>query len=147
MFNNLTYNLKCIIILIYFYLFNFFVYSSSFSQHPGHLKPFGSLGPFEQIHELTNNFPNPIIFFDNYVSKSRPVLLRQILANDPHLSLWNTDEKLKEIFFNNNDIVHVETRKKENRKQDILSMTMTEFLKRYQNEELYLVEEVPNLLR
>jgi hypothetical protein len=59
----------------------------------------------------------------------------------------NSDEKLKELFLNNNETVHVETRKKESRKQDILTMTMTEFLERYQNEELYLVEEVPNLLR
>jgi hypothetical protein len=61
--------------------------------------------------------------------------------------MWNTDEQLNLLFSNNNETVHVETLKKESRKQDILSMTMKEFLERYQNEELYLVEEVPNLLR
>ena len=134
------------LIFVSVYLFGCFVYSS-ISQHIGHLKPFGSSGPFDQIDEVTDGFPDPINFFDNYVSKSHPVVFRQALVNDRHLSLWDTDEKLNEIFLNNNEIVHVETRKKENRKQDILSMTMTEFLKRYQNEELYLVEEVPNLLR
>ncbi len=134
------------LIIISIYFLRFFVHSST-SRHPGHLKPFGSSGPFEQIEKFTDGFPDPILFFDNYVSKSRPLLFRQALINDPHLSLWNTDEKLNDIFLNNNEIVHVETRKKENRKQDILSMTMTEFLDRYQNEELYLVEEVPTLLR
>jgi hypothetical protein len=128
------------------YLLRIFVHSS-ISKHPGHLKPFGSSGPFKQIAEWTNDFPDPIVFFNDYVSKSHPILFRQALKNDPHLSIWNTDEQLNTLFSNNNEIVHVETRKKENRKQDILSMTMKEFLERYQHEELYLVEEVPNLLR
>jgi lysine-specific demethylase 8 len=134
------------LILISIYLLHFCIHLST-SRHPGHLKPFGSSGPFEQIQELTDGFPNPILFFDNYVSKSHPVLFRQVLINDSYLSIWNTDEKLKEVFLNNNETVHVETRKKESRQQDILTMTMTEFLERYQNEELYLVDEVPNLLR
>src|SRR5215472_14966532 len=103
--------------IIYIYFLCFLVHSST-SRHPGHLKPFGSSGPFEQIDELTNDFPDPILFFDDYVSKSRPVLFRQALINDPHLSILNTDEKLKELFLNNNETVHVETRKKESRKQD-----------------------------
>ncbi len=37
--------------------------------------------------------------------------------------------------------------KKENRKQDILSVTMTEVLERYHKDKYYLAEEVPNLLR
>jgi hypothetical protein len=134
------------LIIIYLYLLQFFVYSST-SRHPSHLKPFCLSGPFEKIHELTNNFPDSIKFFGNYVSKSRPVLFRHAIIKDPHLSLWNSDEKFNEIFLNNNETVHIETRKKENRKEDILTITMTEFLKRYQNEELYLVEEVPKLLR
>lgn len=117
------------------------------SKHAGHRKPFGSTGPFREIEELTNGFPDPITFFDQYVSTLRPVIFRQAIINDSHLSLWDKDENFQEIFLNNNDIVHIETRKKESRKQDILTMTMTEFLQRYQQEELYLVEEVPNLLR
>ncbi|CAF1198630.1 unnamed protein product [Rotaria sordida] len=134
------------LIIIYICIFRFFVYSST-SQHQGHLKPFGSSGPFKKIDELRDGFPDPIIFFNKYISKSHPVLFRQALINDVNLSLWNKDENLNKIFSNNNEIVHVETRKKESRKQDILTMTMTEFLKRYQYEELYLVAEVPNLLR
>lgn len=111
------------------------------------MKPFGSIGPFEQIEETTDGFLDPSVFFENYVFKSRPILFRQVLAGDPHLSLWKTDENIYEIFKDSDDKVHVETRKKESRQQDILSMTMKDFLKRYQKEELYLVEEVPNLLR
>jgi hypothetical protein len=132
---------QCIVMLICVVL------DSSTSNHPGHLKAFGSLGPYEEIEEFTDGFPSPLTFFDKYVAKSRPLLFRQALANDSHLSMWNTDEILKKIFSNKDDIVHVETRKKESRKQNILSMTMTQFLERYQNEELYLVEEVPRLLR
>lgn len=133
-------------LIIYINIIELFLYSST-SEHPGHLKPFGSSGPFKQIVELTNGFPDPVEFFDTYVSKSLPVIFRQAIINDPHLSLWNKDENLKEIFLDNNETVHVETRKKESRQQNILTMTMTEFLNRYQDEELYLVEEIPNLLR
>jgi lysine-specific demethylase 8 len=138
------YNQQLIISIIY--LLCIFVHLST-SEHPGHLKPFGSSGPFKQIAEWTNDFPDPIIFFNDYASKSHPIVFRQALINDPHLSIWNTDEQLNTLFSNNSDIVHVETQKKESRKQDILSMTMKEFLERYQREELYLVEEVPSLLR
>lgn len=124
-----------------------FLYCASKSSHPGHLKPFGSIGPFEQIEKTTDGFLDPSVFFENYVFKSRPIVFRQVLAGDPHLSLWKTDENIYEIFKDSDDKVHVETRKKESRQQDILSMTMKDFLKRYQKEELYLVEEVPNLLR
>lgn len=133
-------------ILIVIYVLRSFVYSST-SKHPGHLKPFGTSGPFEQISQYSNGFPNPILFFADYVSVSRPVLFRRALVGDPNLSIWNTDEQLSALFLNKNTTVHVETRKKESRKQDILTMTMTEFLERYQNEELYLVEEVPDPLR
>jgi lysine-specific demethylase 8 len=138
------YNQQLIISVIY--LLHIFVHSST-SEHPGHLKPFGSSGPFKQIAESTDGFPDPIVFFNDYVFKSHPILFRQALINDSHISMWNTDEQLNLLFSNNNETVHVETLKKESRKQDILSMTMKEFLERYQNEELYLVEEVPNLLR
>ena len=120
---------------------------ASKSTHPGHLKAFGSSGPFSHIEQVIDDVPDPIGFFENYVAKSRPALFRQALAKDPHLSLWNSDDNLKKIFLNNQEDVHVETRKKESRKQNILTMTMTEFLQRYDKEELYLVEEVPNLLR
>ena len=124
-----------------------FLYCTSKSTHPGHLKPFASTGPFEQIEETAEGFLDPSTFFENYVFKSRPILFRQALASDPHLSLWKNDDNIYEIFKNSDDQVHVETRKKESRQQKILSMTMKEFLKRYQKEELYLVEEVPTLLR
>ena len=124
-----------------------FLACASKSNHPGHLTPFGSSGPFSHIEQIIDDVPDPIDFFKNYVAKSRPAVFRQASAKDPHLSLWNSDENLKKIFLNNKEDVHVETRKKESRQQNILSMTMTEFLQRYQKEELYLVEEVPSLLR
>ncbi|UJR27911.1 hypothetical protein I4U23_009172 [Adineta vaga] len=133
--------------LIYFYFLKCFIQLSLSTDHSGHLKPFGSSGPFEKIDQITNEFPEPIEFFDKYVSQSRPVVFRHVLNHERHLSLWNSDENIKKIFAKNKDIIHTETRKKESRKQNILSMTMTEFLKRYQHEELYLVDEVPNLLR
>ena len=134
------------LIVIVICLLRSFIYSST-SRHPGHLKPFGSSGPFDQIAEWSTGLPDPISFFADYVSKSRPVLLRRALIDDPNLFIWHADEQLNALFLNDNSTVHVETRKKESRKQDIASMTMTEFLKRYQSEELYLVEEVPDLLR
>ena len=133
--------------LVFVYLLGIVANLAASSQHPGHLKPFGSSGPFDSVDQLADDFPDPITFFDKYVSQSRPVLFRNVLNHEPFASLWSSDDKLNAIFSNSKDIVHIETRKKESRQQNILSMTMTEFLQRYQNEELYLVEEVPNLLR
>lgn len=128
-------------------LLGIFVSSSASTNHPGHLKSFGSSGPFDTIDQITDQFPDPIPFFEKYVVPSRPVLFRQVLNHEPHASLWNSDDKINEVFADSKDTVHIETQKKESRKQDILSMTMSEFLQRYQHEELYLVEEVPPLLR
>ena len=87
-------------ICICVYIIYLFAYGSA-STHVGHLKPFGSSGPFDKISEIVNGFPDPIIFFNEYAFKSRPVVFRQALAHDNYLSLWNTDEKLNEIFSNN----------------------------------------------
>ena len=57
------------------------------------------------------------------------------------LNLWNTDDKSPKIFFNNNEPVCIEIRKKESRNGEVSRMAMHEVLKRYQNEELYLVED------
>ena len=130
-----------------FYLVLIYLTNSSKSKHPGHLQPFGSSGPFDQLEEINESFPDSWTFFNEYLFKSRPVLFRQALANDSHRSLWENDENLKELFDGDNEDIHVETVKKESRQQKILQMKMTEFLRRYSKEELYLVQEVPFRLR
>lgn len=39
--------------------------------------------------------------------------------------------------------MEVETRKKEDRSQDVHLMTMSEFLAQYQNNDMYMVHDVP----
>ena len=42
---------------------------------PGHMKPFGSEGPFFHLPEI-EEFPSPIIFFNKYVIPSIPVVIK-----------------------------------------------------------------------
>ncbi|CAF1483790.1 unnamed protein product [Didymodactylos carnosus] len=115
-------------IFIYFVFLTLFhnVYTSSFSKkHAGHLKAFGSAGPFLKIDEL-NEFPSSFIFFNNYLRKSQTVLFRQVLSNDPYLSMWQKDERLKSVDGLHDAPISVETVKKEDRKQNILQMTFSQ---------------------
>lgn len=117
----------------------------SITDHPGHLKRFGSSGPYLKLEELYD-LPTKI-FFDNYVKTKQAVVMRNMVKDYPAFKLWK-DEYLYEKAKNNEDYkIVVETEKKESRDQNTLSLSLTEFLNKYKNEQIYMVNDVPPYLK
>lgn len=119
--------------------------SECFENHPGHLKPFGSSGPFLEI-EKVSDLPTKT-FFTSYVKPKRAVLMKQFVNQFPAFNKWN-DQYLVEISKRNPDYkVLLETSKKEMRNQDTISLPLHDFLFIYNSSQLYMVNEVPPYLK
>lgn len=116
--------------------------------------PMAMEGKFGYIHNvlLGNNidavkgFPSPIDFFDNYVFKSRPLVMKGAAKSSPAYERWQTDEYFLNLDIPEEELLTIETRKKENRTQDILDLNFKQFLKSYAKEEIYMVHHVPEFL-
>ncbi|XP_061174129.1 bifunctional peptidase and arginyl-hydroxylase JMJD5-like [Saccostrea echinata] len=111
------------------------------NDHPtGHGKPIGSHRPPIKSVEERETFPSPKEMFENYVKASKPVIFRGILEKGmlPAYKRW-TDSYLREHFGTEN--VDVERGKKEDRGGNMLSITMSDFLDRYQKEDIYMVND------
>lgn len=60
----------------------------------GHLKPLGSHRPSEGTVDVLDGFPDPHVFFQDYVHASKPVLFKNAARGIPAFNLW-TDQYLK----------------------------------------------------
>ena len=118
--------------------------SLSSQSEPGHLKPFGSVGSLIDIEEIREAYPEVLKFFTYYIPKSEPVLSRQVLSNDIHFNIWKTDEQLEaEVDGLSKTNIPVASMAQPQRVQ----MKFGEFLDKYQDEQLYLADNVPEVLR
>lgn len=116
------------------------------NQHPGHLKPFGSIGTVINIKELDYEFPSVVKFFSYYIPKSEPIISRRVLKSDKHYSIWQTNEQLLEEVYGLSDTnIQVESFKSTPRQ--IIQMTFEEFLQRYGKEPLLYAHHVPTILQ
>ncbi len=113
-------------------------------SNPGHLKPFGTVGSLINIEEINGEYPNILKFFTYYISKSKPILSRQVLVNDLYYNIWKTDEQLEnEVDGLSKTNIHVESLKQHQR----IQMKFGEFLDNYQKEHLFLADNLPEILR
>ena len=119
--------------------------SEDVTRHPGHLKPFASHGKILNVESL-DYFPDPIVFFPNYVHGSKPLHVRGGAKISPAYSLWS-DEYFLTFEEGKKVTVIVEQAKKENRTLPAEEIPFTEFVKRYRNEDIYLVNDLPDFLR
>nr|QDG00793.1 lysine-specific demethylase JMJD5-1 [Brachionus koreanus] len=118
---------------------------SETANHPGHLKPFGSSGPYLQI-ETVNDLPTKI-FFSNYVKPKRAVLMKNFVNQFPAFVKWN-DQYLNDNSYTSPDYkVLLETSKKETRNQETISLPLHDFLLIYNTSQLYMVNEVPPYIK
>lgn len=111
------------------------------SAHPGHLKAFGSVGPFLPAVEL-DKFPEPEDFFVNYVKKEVPFVVRggaQIMAA---YSKW-TDDYLKGI---DEDVV-VELSNDEKGDHKTTKMPLSTFMTSFKGSNMYLITPIPESLK
>lgn len=138
----------CLYYLLIFYLPPTAAYSddilSSLGNFPGHMKPFGSKKTNKYV-ETINGFPDSMTFFTNYVYKSKPVKMAGAAKISEAFNLWNDDYFLA-LDVPADNLVHVETKKKENRRQKTLEMHFKDFLRSYNLTENYMVQTIPDFL-
>lgn len=118
------------------------------NSYPGDGKPFGSSGPYVTIPETSDISTRD--FFSQYVKTKRALLIKGMAANFPAFRLWSSDEYLKEAAANarNRDFkLLVETQKKESRDQNVIGLSLDEFIDEYMRKEIYIVDQVPEFLR
>ena len=110
--------------------------------------PFGEHNPFKgRPCEALDVLPEPKEFFQRFVLPGRAVLLRGALAQGSPEALknWKSDTYLAERF--GNETFDVEVGKKENRDDPLKRLTMSEFLQKYESEDIYLVDDLSMAMR
>lgn len=132
---------------VYFLLSFFTFFALTVSEYvPGHLKPLGhhrkSLGGVTILKE----FPSPTDFYENYIAKSEPFVVKGVLENGqfPAYKLW-TDQYLEKEY--GSIYVDVEGGKKEDRNAQAYTMPMSKFLKIYNQSNVYMVYDVANEMK
>ncbi|ELU08556.1 hypothetical protein CAPTEDRAFT_211217 [Capitella teleta] len=106
---------------------------------PGHLKPLGSHRPSEGSIDVVDGFIEPEDFYEQYVRASRPIIFKGAASAIPAFESW-TDEYLRDTYGTYK--VDVEVGKKENRSQELLHLTLKDFLAVYDSRELYMVQDI-----
>ena len=140
----MTAALSIVALIVLSFSYNSLVIGRDLSLEPGHLKPFGfgSHAPVEEV----SGFPEPSDFFRTYVWPIKPLKMKGAAKISPAFERW-TDEYFLSLDFSGMEKVTVETKKKENRQQDVISLTFTDFVRTYNNSDNYMVNAVPGLLR
>lgn len=115
------------------------------SMFPGHLEPLGSKRPQQQLITL-EDYPEPIDFFQNYVDKSIPFLVKRAAKKSAAYKLWQ-DDYLKSHNESDTFQVFVEDRKKENRSLGGRHISLREFINTYHKTDMYMVNGVPDHLQ
>lgn len=140
------------------YLVTWFIFSVKFSSTaedvasagdastwPGHMEPLGARNVKHNIHEL-EEFPEPLEFFRDYVGPSKPVLIRNGAKISPAFELW-TDDYFLSLPGAENTTVFVEQGKKENRTLPGTDIYFKDFVLRYNDSDIYMVNGVPDILQ
>lgn len=116
------------------------------NQNPGHLKAFGSVGSRIDIEEIDRDFPNVSKFFTYYIAQSKPIVSRQVLVEDKHHSIWQTDHDLfQEVYGLAETNIQVQSFKSRQPKQ--VQMTFEDFLSRFGREPLLYADQIPGVLQ
>lgn len=96
---------------------------------------------------MMGKFPSPWVFFDEFVSQSRPLLMKKALIHEdiPAFHKW-TDHYMSDIF--GHIPMEVETGKKEDRKKgSIWHMSMEKYISVYKKLNGYLITDIPDSMK
>ncbi|UJR27910.1 hypothetical protein I4U23_009171 [Adineta vaga] len=118
----------------------------SANQNPGHLKPLGSVGNLIHIKELHEEYPTISKLFTYYIPKSEPSLSRQVLNNDKHFSVWQTDKQLLDQVYGLAD-TNIQVESFKSRQRQRIPMTFEDFLQQYKKEPLIFADNIPQVLQ
>lgn len=126
--------------IIFLVFSQYFPFSKQETIPAGHLQPLGSHRPPEGQINSIQHLLNPTEFYNDYVLKVTPVILKGAARLSPAYDHW-TDNYLREKYGEVN--VRVDYAKKENRAKSADVMTLTEFLNTYNDSDQYLVDSLP----
>ena len=115
------------------------------SDRKGHLKPLGEAGSLSETRRY-DGFPPLKTFFNDFVWKSIPLVMKGAAKSFPAFSAWS-DEYLLSHPETETWKMFVEKRKKENRSLGGVDSTFKEFLLRYNTTDEYLIANVPGFLK
>ena len=116
------------------------------SLFPGHLEPLGARHNKTSVKTLFA-FPEPREFFENFASSSFPVLIKGGAKLSPAFTKW-TDDYFISVPGSNNFSIDAENGKKENRtKGDMQRMSFRKFVESYRDQDVYMVNGVPNFIQ
>lgn len=116
------------------------------NQNPGHLKAFGSVGSLIYIDEIPREFPTVLKLFTYHVAQSEPIVSRQVLNEDGHYSIWQTDEQLLQGVYGLAE-TNIPVQSFKSRQQEEVQMTFEDFLSRRRREPLLFADQVPTILQ
>lgn len=117
------------------------VLSSLECKHPpGHLHPLGSHQPPEGVIASTDIVPCAKDFFEQNALPGEPLLFKGAAKKMQAYSQW-TDDYLSGEF--GEEGIDVEEGKKENRSMATFHFKLQEFIRRYKDEDIYMVESLP----
>jgi hypothetical protein len=129
---------------------SFLIHSSICEIHDGHLKKFGSSGPFVQMRQLSaDESISTSRFFADHVEKKVPLLFKGEALKYKAFELWSgNDDSLVQMASEHADYeINIETVKKESRDQTYRKTTLLEFLRIYKTSDIYMVDDVPVFLK
>ncbi|XP_002734322.1 tRNA wybutosine-synthesizing protein 5-like [Saccoglossus kowalevskii] len=119
------------------------VVDSTGAEPRGHLRPFGhQREPDAKIVEYERGI-HPKDFWENHVSKSRPLVFRGGAIGSLGVKLWS-DEYLNRTY---GDLDVIIERKVERRPQIKMRMTFSKFLENYEERSWYVVSLLPDEMR
>ena len=113
---------------------------------PGHLQPLASKNVKHSL-EVIQNYPDPKTFFETYVVPSKPVLIPNAAKLSPAFDKWRSDEYFLSRSESSEETVHVEQRKKEERTAPYNEIPFSEFVKSYNEKDIYMVSSVPKFMK
>eukprot|EP00794_Sanderia_malayensis_P012073 gene12073-13317_t len=109
---------------------------------PGHLKPLGWQRPPEgPVKEYDRTIATQE-YYDNHIKSKTPLVLRQAIKLSPAIEKWS-DKYLKEKY---GDLDVLVEKKQENRTYATGRMRYSEFIDRYQKDDLYVVTMLPKAM-
>ncbi|KAK3097177.1 hypothetical protein FSP39_007148 [Pinctada imbricata] len=111
----------------------------------GHLKPFGATNSVLDVERISG-FPNPRTFFEKYAIPKRPLIMRDAAKVSRAFHLW-TDEYFYSAEGSKSHKVSTETMKKEDRNQQTKEMSFFDFVLKYNDSDIYMVNPVPEFIR
>ena len=131
---------------ILLFIVNFLLNSNvNNADQSGDGKPFGSIGPFLKIDELSSISTNS--FLNDYVIEKKPLLLKGAAKNFPATKLWDDAYLYKKAESFKDNLFDIETVKKETRSQNYVQMTFRDFLDKYRTKDLYMVSDINDHLK